>query len=123
MRIVVVLAFALSGCAIGTGTREFIGPDGDTVHESKCNGTMRTMADCYQQASETCNGPYEVLDGDESQHGSINTESGTIQRNRYERASYDYESTGTSVAIVKRNLRYRCKDKNDDRRDDSDDDE
>jgi hypothetical protein len=43
------------------GVKEIIGPDGDRIYEAKCNGTARTIGDCYAQAGETCRGEYTIL--------------------------------------------------------------
>ena len=44
------IALFLGGCASYSET-EF---NGETIFSVKCNGTMRTMANCYGQASKLC---------------------------------------------------------------------
>lgn len=42
-----------TGCALGAGVRESTF-NGEKMYEAKCNGLARTMANCYEQASNTC---------------------------------------------------------------------
>jgi hypothetical protein len=80
----------MGSCAFpGLGVREIVGPNSETVYEAKCNGTARTYGDCFQQASETCHGPYTVVDksGDQS----------TLYTN------------GSLITIIKRQIFFVCK--------------
>lgn len=52
MKKLILLTLLLQGC-IGTGVRP-IEYNGETIYEAKCNGAVRTIADCYEQASKTC---------------------------------------------------------------------
>jgi hypothetical protein len=67
--IVLGLAFVLSGCMETTNT-SFKGPSGAAVNTAKCNGSSTA---CLQKASQTCAGPYQVLDS-ESHAGGIITD-------------------------------------------------
>ena len=51
-------AFALSACVEPQQTST-IGPSGETMQVAKCS---QSPNGCYQKASETCSGPYQVLD-------------------------------------------------------------
>ena len=66
-----IIAFALVSLVLQgrMTTRSFTGPDGNPAYIVTCNGTMRSMADCYDHAAETCRGPYNVLDNNEQQSG------------------------------------------------------
>ena len=55
-------ALALSSCVTA---KPFTAPDGRAGFAVKCNGTARSMGDCYQKAAEACGGPYEVMSGDQ----------------------------------------------------------
>lgn len=55
----------LSGCA---GTKEFRSPSGDVMHVTKCKFSE---AQCFNDAFETCKGPYEVLNGVRSTGGLL----------------------------------------------------
>ena len=54
----IFLGLAVSSC-VGAQQTRFVGPSGNTNLTSKCN---QSPSACYQQASETCEGPYQVLD-------------------------------------------------------------
>ncbi len=49
------LTAILAGCA---GTKEIYGPSGDVIHSTKCK---IDSANCLQDASDVCKGPYQVL--------------------------------------------------------------
>lgn len=98
MRWLAVL-LVLSAC---THTSGFIGPDGSTYYESTCNGGAQTMADCMNAAANQCGGAYDVLDGSEGTTGYVTTQNGTYGNGQY-------RGNGTTVAVVKRSLRYKCK--------------
>lgn len=51
-------ALILSACVDATQTSS-IGPSGETMSVAKCN---QSPSACYEKASETCEGPYRVLD-------------------------------------------------------------
>ena len=54
------IAVLLSGC-ITPSTENYIGPSGQSTHETKCNVSK---SKCFQAASNQCNGPYEVVSSD-----------------------------------------------------------
>ena len=67
--IVLSLALVTSGCMETTNT-SFNGPSGSAVHTAKCNASSTA---CLQKASQTCGGPYQVLDS-ESHAGGVITD-------------------------------------------------
>lgn len=75
--------FGLTGCGLGKGTRVISSIDGAKLYEAKCNGTGRTIGDCYSQASDVCGGEFEIVDKDESS-GVVTTSPGNVisTRNR-----------------------------------------
>lgn len=83
----IVMVVILSGCVT---TQQFSGPNGKQAFLVTCNGTMRSMADCYNEASEICSGLYYVLDSSERDSG--------------------FYKVGYSVQQgVKRSLTFQCK--------------
>jgi len=47
-------------------TQSFTGPNGELVHETSCNGTARTYADCFRVANEVCKGEgYTLISKDD----------------------------------------------------------
>ena len=61
-----VACLTLSAC-ITTGDT-FTGPSGATANTAKCN---QSPNGCYKQASETCKGPYLVLDSESHAGGTL----------------------------------------------------
>lgn len=76
------------GCALGKGVRPVYENKGAQVFEATCNGTGRTMGDCYAQAAKTCDGNFEPVNNDSSSTAMI--------------------SNGNLIPIQKRNLLFQC---------------
>lgn len=72
--VVAASAVLLCGCDVTSrGGSSFVAPSGATANMAKCTQTPNA---CYQKASATCAGPYQVLNS-ERHDGGIITESGT----------------------------------------------
>lgn len=68
--IYITIALTLFACSTTTEVR---GPDGGIIYETTCNGSIRSMGDCMNNAFEKCGGAYEVVDRNQSQSlGSFN---------------------------------------------------
>ena len=61
-----IAAMSLSGCMETAGS-SFNGPSGAAVNTAKCS---QSSTGCFQKASQTCGGPYLVLDS-ESHAGGL----------------------------------------------------
>ena len=59
---------SLTACNAGNSDLSFIGPSGQVVHSAKCN---RAPQGCYEEATKTCNGSYQVLDSESHAGGLI----------------------------------------------------
>jgi hypothetical protein len=62
-----VVVAALPGC-METAGPSFNGPSGTPVNTAKCS---YSSAGCLKQASDTCRGPYQVLDSDSHSGGLV----------------------------------------------------
>ena len=62
--VILLGACAFLLCACG-GARNAKLPDGSEGYSTNCNGADNDWADCYNQAADKCDGPYEI--------GSTNT--------------------------------------------------
>lgn len=64
----IVAIFALIGVpGLAFGQSSFVGPSGQAMHTSKCQGGP---GDCYQEAAQTCGGSYQIRDS-ESHAGGL----------------------------------------------------
>lgn len=57
--LIITLSLTLMSCST---TESFTGEFGQTTYESTCNGTIRTMSDCYKLATTTCPNGYKIVD-------------------------------------------------------------
>lgn len=53
-----LVAILSTGCVT---TRQAYVNNGVQVHEARCNGNARSMADCFARASQVCNGNFEQV--------------------------------------------------------------
>ena len=58
--VILLGAFAFLLCACG-GARNAKLPDGSEGYSINCNGTDNDWTDCYNQAADKCDGPYEIV--------------------------------------------------------------
>jgi hypothetical protein len=59
MRVVVILALFLAGCAKVTEMRD---PDGELRYLVGCYGALTPMSACYDKAEELCPAGYSITD-------------------------------------------------------------
>ena len=62
--IVLCAAVALGGCAAGVET--VTAPNGKPGFLITCDGSADSWAKCYNAAIKQCNGPYDIVDKNES---------------------------------------------------------
>lgn len=60
-------AVSLSGCNLTSGNT-FTAPSGATANSAKCS---QSPDGCFQKASQTCAGPYQVLDSESHPGGAF----------------------------------------------------
>ena len=58
--VILLGACAFLLCACG-GARNAKLPDGSEGYSINCNGADNDWADCYNQAADKCDGPYEIV--------------------------------------------------------------
>ena len=63
-----MLAIFLGGCMAGQSSTSYIGPSGKTVHQTKCKVDT---SGCFQNASNTCGGAYNVLSSESHAGGML----------------------------------------------------
>jgi hypothetical protein len=70
-------AYLCSGCPRKShdDIEEIVGPDGGKLYEMSCHGRDVTLGHCLNAVAEHCGGPYEVLDRERSQDGSVTSSS------------------------------------------------
>lgn len=56
---VLAVGIVLGGCAVSP--EQFSGPTGKAAYTMACSGMMRTVADCYREASRLCPAGYTVV--------------------------------------------------------------
>ena len=72
--IALLIIFTTAGCV---STSQFRGPDGEKNYLTKCNGTARSMASCFNEASDKCgDGGYNILGSKEEQCFTTNLANG-----------------------------------------------
>lgn len=59
MKKVTILVAFLSACST---SKPVILPDGRTGHAVECNGTMNSIAGCYEAAGKACPAGYDIID-------------------------------------------------------------
>ncbi|UDM18947.1 hypothetical protein [Vogesella sp. XCS3] len=59
-----LVALIVAGCA--STTNPIKTPDGNQGFVVECDGSASSWAACYETASESCKGPYRVVDRNES---------------------------------------------------------
>lgn len=62
--IMMCVAAALAGCAAGVET--VTAPNGKPGFLITCNGSADSWAKCYNAAIKQCNGPYDIVDKNET---------------------------------------------------------
>ena len=63
-KIFFVLALLLSGCA--AVVKPMTTPDGKQGFLISCDGSADDWSSCYEAATKACNGPYNIVDRNES---------------------------------------------------------
>lgn len=66
--LICIAALGLTACMETTGSNTIIGPSGTPVSQAKCPYSPNG---CLKEASETCKGPYQVLDSDSHSGGLV----------------------------------------------------
>lgn len=96
-----ILLFCVLLAACGTGVAYSHRQNGVDIYTAQCNGIVRNISSCYQQASQTCSGNFEVIHTSIEDAGSMSSMdmSGMINPT----------FSGTSTKIVNRSIMFFCK--------------
>lgn len=72
-KVAVLLALMLAGCSTSNTVTL---PDGTAGRVVRCNGTMNSVAGCYEEAGKACPAGYRILD-EQQEHGAAAMPNGT----------------------------------------------
>ncbi len=67
LRFAVIILALLASC-IAASAETFTGPDGRPVNQTKCRFSPKG---CYDEAHETCHGPYQIIDSESHAGGML----------------------------------------------------
>ena len=95
----------LSACGIGLYSEPlYSSSEGKTVYQATCNGTYRSIGDCFKLAAQQCAGNFEIIQQSQNNVGNF----GTFNINNGNSFN-DYTGDFGSTPIIKRNIIYQCK--------------
>ena len=107
-KIILSAACLLSACSLGLYSEPlYTTPDGNTVYQATCNGTRRSIGDCYRLAAQQCFGNFEIINQDKENTGSVDSFSGKM--NFSDALNTYYNGGYTAKNLISRNIIYRCK--------------
>lgn len=68
-RLIVLAAALLGGCAFVVHATPVSLPDGTQGYAIHCNGAVRDVADCMNEAARICGGKYKIFGEDQNDTG------------------------------------------------------
>ena len=66
-----LFSFLLLLVSCGTGVSKSHQAGGKQVYKAKCNGGLRDISSCHEQASEQCGGKYKVFGQEKTSTGAM----------------------------------------------------
>ena len=104
-KLALIFALPLIGGCAHLSVKEGKYPDGRTVYEATCYGGHLSFTDCMRVAAETCNGPYEIKEGEESKTEIQGSKTATVIHTRW----VTHVSMDTTETRTRKGMMFRCK--------------